>query len=796
MNNLYKFFFLFYFILGLVFCAASQSDTTYLLLSSGAPGKAYFEDAKIITGILNGRFNKVRVVNVQSSGSEENFKRLADHSADFIIAQRDIACTHFYDKENAIRNFQIVMPLFPEAVQIFVRGRSGTIRFSEFKKMMQSGEVKKIAIGPPQSSCNIVVRDLFNILEVNIDENRFDQRSESVAFADFSVDSTDVDAIAFYSSPPVNFIQFKRLDSVGIVNYSSAELNPILSHFKSLEEIRFSGSMYPFLKTEDTIHGIGTWAFLFVNSDIVTNQLKNESISMPGEIIKGVLAHHKGSHLYHTYSVSEIELETDTGQGKIKVKNTRNELNSFFRGLPLDPNLQEIFDYYPDNHTFSYCVLFAIVLVAITLYLFLGRDSILINYWYRYRHWLFAFLFAFAVTFACISLIRHYERDFFETYGTQSPMLNLSWMDVLKWLLLAKLVSHDSSIFPMSLGGQIVATVSFYLYWGALGFSLIYQFVFNHRINKRKMGTQRLNLKDHYIICGWNSKTPQLIKEMFEASKNYSNGKHIHVVLITDKVDHTDILGIEKETLVLSGHLNFVKGEAREDKVMKDAAMEFAKTIVLVSEDRSVHADEKNLLRALAIARYCKEAKHADMDQSYIIAEINDQIFKNAFIDADVDEVVCSGEMVNKLVVQSTFNHGISEVVTSILTYDEDNEIYSMKLSDFPHLAGHTFDELLPILRHEGILLMGIRRYCRDEKTGNEILDSRYIATMLKDPKSNFGCEEHNIINPSSTAQKQYKTQVIDNLIVLASSEKAIMKLKRNKTLDNVFSTEFKTLRH
>ena len=780
-------------VFGFALRTFAQSDTNYLLLSSGAPGKAYFEDANVITKILNSRFTKVRVVNVQSSGSEENFKRLADHSADFIIAQRDIACSHFYDKENVVRNFQTVLPLFPEAVQIFVRGHSGTIKFSEFKRMIQNGGVKKIAIGPAQSSCNHTVRDLFNILEVNIDESRFDERAESLAFADFSIDSTDIDAIAFYSSPPVNFIQFKRLDSVGIVNYSSEELNPILSHFKGLEEIRFSASVYPFLKTEDTIHGIGTWAFLFVNSDVAANLLKKESISMPAEIIKGVLARYKNSHIYHTYSVSEIELETDTTKGKIKVKNTRNELIHFFRGLPLDTNLQEIFDYYPDNHSFSYSVLLVIILIMIGVYFFWGRDSVLINYWYRYRHWLFAFLFAFGVTFACISIIKHYELEFFETYGTQSPMLNLSWMDVFKWLLLAKLVSHDSSIFPMSLGGQIVATLSFYLYWGALGFSLIYQFIFNHRINKRKMGTQRLNLKDHYVICGWNSKTPQLIKELFAASKNYSNGRHIHVVLITDKIDHTDILGMEKETLVLSGHLNFVKGEAREDKVMKDAAMEFAKTIVLVSEDRSVHADEKNLLRALAIARYCKEAKHADLDQSYIIAEINDQSFKSAFIDADVDEVVCGGEMINKLVVQSTFNHGVSEVLNSILTYDEDNEIYSMKISDFPHLAGHTFDELLPKLRHEGVLMMGIRRNFLDNETNSEMLDSKKIAAMLKDPKLNFGCEEHHIINPTSSAQTQYKTRPLDNLIVLASSEKAIMKLKKNKILDNVFSTEAKT---
>ncbi len=56
-------------------------------------------------------------------------------------------------------------------------------------------------------------------------------------------------------------------------------------------------------------------------------------------------------------------------------------------------------------------------------------------------------------------------------------------------------------------------------------------------------------------------------------------------------------------------------------------------------------------------------------------------------------------------------NHGVSKVLDKVLTYNEFNEFYTVDLKSERHksMVVKTYDELVPILRNKGILLIGIQ---------------------------------------------------------------------------------------
>ena len=116
--------------------------------------------------------------------------------------------------------------------------------------------------------------------------------------------------------------------------------------------------------------------------------------------------------------------------------------------------------------------------------------------------------------------------------------------------------------------------------------------------------------------------------------------------------------------MIDSGELEFIAGDPKNMEALSSANVEKANAVILLAEDRSQEADERTLLRALAISRYCRQFNGQEMlDSIYIIAEINDPQFEDDLLQSDVNEVVCSSEMMEDVILQSSLNHGISEIL-------------------------------------------------------------------------------------------------------------------------------------
>src|SRR5690606_11379107 len=167
----------------------------------------------------------------------------------------------------------------------------------------------------------------------------------------------------------------------------------------------------------------------------------------------------------------------------------------------------------------------------------------------------------------------------------------------------------------------------------------------------------------------------------------------------------------------------------------------------------STDPDAKTILKILTIESYSRELEatgraREGRENIYTIAELIDpRSYETFAADARVDEIVPVGDIRTQILAQSALNHGVSSYLSSILTFNDDNDVYSHIVSGESRLVGQTFDDLLPLLRQQHVLLLAVRTA----------------------PSVNGSPDRSRIIsNPIKAADDAYRTQPGDELIVLA----------------------------
>ena len=395
--------------------------------------------------------------------------------------------------------------------------------------------------------------------------------------------------------------------------------------------------------------------------------------------------------------------------------------------------------------------------------------------WRRYKHFFFTLLVVVIAYFLITETILYFER--ISKVG-ESPLLDLSTEQFHHWLLILILSGYENDLFPISVLGKFLATLAIYLGWVGLGVSILFEYLTNIKIKKRMEGKNKVIHEGHYIICGWNLRTPDFIENSIKAISDFSN-KKCQITIIN--ADLTEILESNQNlrNLIEKGQLDYVKGKTRDVFTLEQANIDKAASIVLFADGLEADADERTLLRALAISRFCRNKNNKEngtsKDSIYIIAEVNDRQFESSLLDSDVNEVICTTEIGNNIITQTMNTKGLSMVLQDLLSYsDDNNEFYTIDLKEHASLVGYTYDELLPMLRKYNIQLIGIKSVFYDKQNSTiEVIDREEIIERLKIEKE---LTRQFIVNPNKENPKEYnyKTDDDDQLIVLCENGKTI----------------------
>jgi len=423
---------------------------------------------------------------------------------------------------------------------------------------------------------------------------------------------------------------------------------------------------------------------------------------------------------------------------------------------------------------FSISSIFSILIIGLCAILYYRKISF--KYiWRRYKHFFFTFLILLIAYFLITEAIFYFES--IET-GGESPLLELTSGEFHQWLLILILSGFENGLFPISVVGKFLATLAIYLGWVALGVSILLEYLTNIKIKKRMEGKHKVSHEGHYVICGWNLRTPDFIENSIKAISDFSN-KQCRITIINADLKEVIELNPNLRNLIESGQLDYIKGKTRDVFTLEQANIHKAASIVLFADGLESDADERTLLRALAISRFCRNKNNKDSgtskDAIYIIAEVNDRQFESSLLASDVNEVICTTEIGNNIITQTMNTKGLSMVLQDLLSYsDDNNEFYTIDLKIHRSLVGYTYDELLPMLRKYNIQLIGIKSVFYDKQnSAMEVIDREEIMERLKSEKE---LTRQFIVNPNKGNPKEYnyKTDGDDQLIVLCENGKVI----------------------
>jgi len=221
----------------------------------------------------------------------------------------------------------------------------------------------------------------------------------------------------------------------------------------------------------------------------------------------------------------------------------------------------------------------------------------------------------------------------------------------------------------------------------------------------------------------------------------------------------------------------FTRGSATRRADLRRAHFASATTAIIVADQGVTDPDALNVLKVLTIEKLSQELEESREvppgRNIYTIAEISDpDNYETLARDAMVDEIVSSGHIESNVLVQSALNHGVSTFLNEVLTFNQHNEFYSYRIRSRGSLSDLTYDQLLPVLRRQGVLLLAISLECGgNRQRQKEVMDS-------------CGLERAVLTNPSSQTEMGYRTRPGDLLIVLGESEAHLKKAIRKAPSD------------
>lgn len=255
----------------------------------------------------------------------------------------------------------------------------------------------------------------------------------------------------------------------------------------------------------------------------------------------------------------------------------------------------------------------------------------------------------------------------------------ISFAGGLWWSIVTLTTVGYGDISPSTPEGRILAVIIMFFGIGLLGIlsaSLATMLIGMRIRENRGMGSSRA--ENHIIICEWNHRARSVLKELRSDPKTAD----VQIVLIAD---------IETKP-VDDPQLIFIGGVVNEESLTK-ANLKKASTIVILGDDNveATARDAKVVLTTLTV-----ESINPDV---YSVVELVDKVNEQHCRRANADEIIVGSELNSHLIACAATDHGISRIISELLSSRYGNELYSIPVP--VRMVGKRFLDVFVTLKTE-----------------------------------------------------------------------------------------------
>jgi len=273
--------------------------------------------------------------------------------------------------------------------------------------------------------------------------------------------------------------------------------------------------------------------------------------------------------------------------------------------------------------------------------------------------------------------------------GLYARVEGISLEDALWWAVVTMTTVGYGDISPETLSGKFIGVFLMLTGIGFLGLltaTIASVFVENRMMQYK--GLKDIKAQQHFVICGWNHQAEHIVSELLADPK----ARERPVVILADLEEHP----------LPDMNVHFVRG-AVQDKTLVKAALPEADTVIILADEKvdPAYRDAKLVMDTLTVRTMCPRV--------YICAELTDAQNLEHARRAGADEIIIEGELRSHLIAQAALDHGVSELVSELMSNGAGHELYTNAIPD--SMAGRRFYEVFCELKRErNVISLGVRR--------------------------------------------------------------------------------------
>jgi len=258
-----------------------------------------------------------------------------------------------------------------------------------------------------------------------------------------------------------------------------------------------------------------------------------------------------------------------------------------------------------------------------------------------------------------------------------------------------------------------------------------------------------------YEKVGFGDATAEILPAFFgEVGIVESPFLPVRVSIVAGLVASVTFLANMEERPIKDERIEFIKGDPTQDgDLVRAGVMTADSVIVLTDLDKGPNeADAEALMVVLAVESLNRKV--------HTCVQLLNSANRMHLERAHADEIICLDQLGGNLVVASALNHGISHIVTELLTFDIGSEFYRYDGHISEALEGREFAEAVQVLAQQRMILLAV------ETDYSEEVRAQLSADILYElPEENRVM----VVNP----QSRYKIRQGDALFVISESEPA-----------------------